>query len=295
MKFSHSLDPHWQIKTFQSDGLELKYAIYPSKKKTRNFLFFLPGRGEFLEKFNDLHKRLKLKSETSLVLIDHRGQGGSEGFPFHANSYREYCKDIQNLIKELNAVEYSFFACSMGGLISLYGVQKEYFMPKSLFLVSPLVSLPEKTSWFISRYALLSMMQYLGFGKKRLREYSFGKDFDTNLLTTCQKHYDALKNNPKPPEDGTVSWIRATFRAILSINLDKNIKKSPDTITICLARHEMVVCNQAIYRWVQRHQDLKDKSFINLHFFDTKHEILFDQKEETDRLFSIWSHSENSM
>ena len=59
------------------------------------------------------------------------------------------------------------------------------------------------------------------------------------------------------PKDGTIAWIRAIFRAILAINIDKNIKKS-DNITICLARHEMVVCNKAIYRWAQRHQKLKD-------------------------------------
>ena len=135
---------------------------------------------------------------------------------------------------------------------------------------------------------LLTSLYHLGYGKKRLRKYNFGDDFDKNLLTKNKEHFKALKSTPYQPQDGTVAWIRATFRAIFEINRPKNIEKSPNNLTICLALHEMVVCNQAIYQWVRKHQELKEKSFIDLYFFKTKHEILFDKPEESDRLFSIW-------
>ena len=224
MKFSHKLDPHWELKFYHSNGLKLRYAVYDQGVPAKDYLFLLPGRGEALEKFNDFPQKVKLKPTTALVVIDHRGQGKSEGFPYHINSYDDYCKDIQNLIKHLQADSYRFFACSMGGLISLYGIQKKYFSPKSLFLISPLISLPEKRSWFIWRYAVLSFLYFVGLGKLRVRRYSLGHSFESNLLTNDKDHFEALKSNPAPPEDGTIAWIRATFQTIFSINQKKNIK-----------------------------------------------------------------------
>lgn len=302
MKPQSNSNQGYEIHVYESQGVKLRYGLYKRSdaKKISKYIFLLPGRSEYIEKYNLLSKKLNISHETALVVLDHRGQGASGGYPFHICSYDEYCLDVKNLIKKiiLNEESYSFIACSMGGLISVYGQQKGYFSPKRILLTGPLISLPKSNLWFFGVFALTGFLHCVGLGKKRWKEYTVGETFEDNILTNNRAHYELLKTSPFPPKEGSFSWIYATLKAIFYIKRKSNVKRLSRDLTICIARDEKVVSNEAIYNWLKKVQESQKKSLVHLYQFQTKHEMFFDTESEANKLFNVinaWINSKCSI
>ena len=278
-----------QFSFLKSNGFRIRYGLYTKSKNPEHFIFLLPGRGEYIEKYEPILPKLELDEKTAIVLVDHRGQGESEGHPYHILTYNDFSLDIKNLIEELGVTHksYSIIACSMGGLITLYGTLKKYFSPKKIFLICPFIGLPKTPLWYTGSYLLSSSLHNLGLGKKRWREYRLSKTFEENLLTENLSHYKKLQNPLHKPEEGSFSWVKATMRALYYINFLARLKKLPEDITFCVAKNELVVSNNAIYRFIQKIQKAKKSFTLKLYSFSTKHELFFDKDDETKRLFKL--------
>lgn len=281
---------NFKVSFFESNGAKIRYALYQNQEleRVKHYIFLLPGRAEYIEKYASIKNKLKIPSETVLVILDHRGQGLSEGSPFHISSYDEFCFDLKVLIKKLVTKKqtYSMIGCSMGGLITCYGTLKGDFSPKKVFLSCPLMGLAKSSPWYGATFLLSGFLHFSGLGKKHWREYKLSKTFEKNLLTENIEHYESLKNPLYEPKEGTFSWIFATLKALFYVNLKADAKKLGSKVVFCVATNELIVSNEAIYRFIKKLQK-SSSSLVNLHSFKTKHELFFDKEEETDRFFKV--------
>ena len=280
----------WALSTFESNGETLRYGLYtkPGVSQIKKYLLFLPGRGEYIEKYKALPGLLNLDKNTALLIVDHRGQGFSSGERFHILSYDEFCSDVKNLLENLKIKEhYSFVAFSMGGLIALYGTLKGFFAPKRMFLVCPLLGLAKTKVWYLSVFFLSWSLTFFGFGKKRWRKYRIADQFEDNLLTANPLHYESLKKSLCPPEEASFAWIFATLRAIFYVTKVANLRKMKAHLLFCVVAQEQKVSNVAIYKFMKK---MFFKSFQNtasIFLFQGKHELFFEKKTEQQRFLNL--------
>lgn len=280
-----------EISSFESNGHQMRFALYSQDDNSapRHYVFLLPGRAEYIEKYEMILHKFSLPRGTTLVLVDHRGQGDSGGHPFHISTYKEFCSDLKNLVEKLTQKNetYSILASSMGGLIALYGNMQRYFMPEKIFLCCPLLGLPKSSLWLSTAYLISTTFHGLGRGKKRWRNYALAKTFEDNILTDNRQHYEFLKKPIHEPQEGTYTWIRATLHALNYVQHAGNVKTLCKDLTFCIATRELVVSNESIYRFIRKIQRSKEDFTLDLHAFKTKHELFFDKEEETHRLFKV--------
>lgn len=280
----------WTLSTFESKGETLRYGFYrkPGILEIKKYLLFLPGRGEYIEKYNYLPHVLNIDENTALLIVDHRGQGFSSGYRFHINSYHLFCSDIKNLLKTLKIKDsYSIIAFSMGGLIALYGTLKGFFSPKKLFLVCPLLGLRKTRVWLLGVFFLSGILTFACFGKKRWREYKIADRFEDNLLTANPLHYKALKQSPCPPEEASFAWVFATLRAIFYVTKIANLSKLKSPVLFCVVDQEKIVSNRAIYKFLKKLFFKSPQNMSSLFLFQGKHELFFEKKIENERFLNL--------
>jgi lysophospholipase len=280
----------WALSTFESKGETLRYGVYtkPGAFEITKYLLFLPGRGEYIEKYNYLPELLNLDKNTALLIVDHRGQGFSSGERFHVLSYDEFCSDIKNLLDKLKIKEpYSLVAFSMGGLVSLYGTLKGFFSPKKMFLVCPLLGLAKTRVWYLNVFSLSGILTFLGFGKKRWRKYRVADRFEDNLLTANPLHYESLKKSPCPPEEASFAWIFATLRAIFYVTKIANLRKMKAHLLFCAVAQEQIVSNVAIYNFMKKMFFNSSQNTASFFLFQGKHELFFEKEIERERFLNL--------
>lgn len=280
----------WTLSTYTSNSVNLRFGSFkkPEAKEIKNRILFLPGRGEYIEKYNFLTETLEIDTHTELLIIDHRGQGFSSDYPFHIHSYEIFCDDVKNLFESLAVKDsYSIVAFSMGGLISLYGALKGFFSPERLFLACPLLGLPKTRSWYTGVFAVSGLLHFVGLGKKRWRKYKIADRFEDNLLTLNEDHYESLKKPLRNPEEGSFSWIYATLRAMFYVNKVADLKKLKAKVVFCAVSQEEIVSNVAIYNFMKKMQSESSQSITSLFLFQGKHEIFFEKVEERNRFLSL--------
>ena len=281
----------WKVQFYKKGEMTLRYGVYSScdLSEVQHTIFFFPGRGEYLEKYSELPRRLKLAEKTALVILDHRGQGASGGHPFHVLSYDEFCEDIKGLMDSFLEANksYSIIGYSMGGLIALYGIFKGYFQPKKLFLASPFLGLPKSLQWKIGAYGVSSFLHLAGFGKRRWKEYELGESFEGNQLTENPEHFEFLKNPIYPSEEGSFSWVRASFNAFFYVLHLSDVTKLPKNLVVCFARNELVVSNSAIFKFVKRAHEFSSCGSVSLLSFNSKHELFFAKEKERARFYKV--------
>ena len=269
------------------DNIHVRYGVYGTSRKSKDLLVFILGRGEWIEKYQDLYEKLYSKLARTLIIIDHVGQGGSGGIPAHVDHYDEYLGPLTQLLaNEFPKKSYDIIAHSMGGLVALYGTLTARLQPKRMVLSSPLIGLPQKPLPRIASRPLSQQLSKMGLGHIRTPvkseiKYSFRK----NRLTGDREKYQFLQKTPYPIPSPTMGWVHATFNACESIHYDYHLTSLKAPLLIFYGTHEQVVSASAIKRWVKIARKLSESTIELVHIREARHEIFFELEDLTSRAF----------
>lgn len=103
------------------DGLKLYFQCWQADSQTKGIICLLPGLGEHSGRYDDWASRLN-KANYSVLAIDLRGHGKSDGQRGHVSSYNEYLNDTDLLIKEAKGrfpdIPCFLYGHSLGGMIA---------------------------------------------------------------------------------------------------------------------------------------------------------------------------------
>ncbi|MCY4444079.1 MAG: alpha/beta hydrolase [Proteobacteria bacterium] len=263
------------------ESIHIRYGVFGHKQPSQHILLFILGRGEWIEKYISVYEEFYKKLQSTIIIVDHVGQGASGGIPGHINSYDDYISHLSQLIAaNYKKHTYSIVAHSMGGLIALYGTLKQQFCPQKMILSAPLIGLPQKpvprllarpTSHFLSQ---LGMERLPTMVKSEIR-YSFVK----NRLTSDKEKYRFIQATPYPISSPTFGWVQATFQACEFIHYDTNISHLCAPILIFYGGREKVVSPSSIQRWVKTARKLSSSTIELVHFRDARHEVFMESED----------------
>lgn len=246
----------WTFDFFKSDvdGMAIRYGMYGAPTTVyKNYVLFLNGRTEWIEKYHFVPEALGLNDDTGFVAIDHRGQGASGGVRGYVDSYDSFGRDVQTLVNiVIGSKPFVVISHSMGGLIGLHATMTGKISPRGIFLSSPLFRLPADPIPHAIGKPVASILSFLGFGTLRTGAGNHGRtSFEGNVLTHSPEHFKIIKNSPYPVPSVSFGWVRATFKAIDDIFRLSNLKKLKCPIFIVAGSEEAVVDSQGFDAWIQ--------------------------------------------
>lgn len=257
MKPALAKNPSWEIKQIKSpvDKISIRYAVRLIEGANR-WVLFLNGRSEFIEKYQDLPDDTDLR-DANWIMMDHRGQGGSEGLRSHVSSYEVFARDASAVVKEtIGDKPYLIIAHSMGGLISLYGTMTETLKPSALILCSPLFGihapLPMGLARPLARLIAKTPFASRATGSKVDRRAAF----EGNILTRSPERFEKMASAQHRGTSPTFGWVHATFEAFATIYDKKRLKKLTIPVSIIVGEEEKVVDRMVYAAWIKTREEL---------------------------------------
>lgn len=252
-----STQKSWEIKFLKSptDGSAIRYAVRQGDSSKRAVLF-LNGRSEYIEKYQDLADDTDF-FDCTWVMMDHRGQGASEGLKSHVSSYEVFAKDAQAVVTEtIGSQNYVLIAHSMGGLIALYGTMKGILRPDALVLCSPLFGIFTPMPLFLAKVVARLL------NHTPIRTWSTGANidrrekFEGNILTQSKERFERMSASAFRGSPPTFGWIQATFEGLATIFNRRNIQKLKIPVAIIVGDKEKVVDRLAYEGWIKSRETL---------------------------------------
>ena len=288
-----------------TDGVRVRAARYmPETPRTdwRGGFFVLPGRGEFIEKYEEVCGDLAERGFASVV-IDWRGQGLSDRlYPdpqrFHARDFADYQKDFQAVFDAVGADlprPHLMFGYSMGGHIGLRWLHDHQAAPvgeggfAAAVLLAPMIDLPLGPRTRMGVRLLAAAIQAVGQKHRYLPKYGpydpEKRWSDMPVLTSHRPRFArVLELTVARPEltvgGPTYGWLGA---ALVSSDLIQS-KGYPEAIaTPCLvleAELDRVVRRAAIAPYAARLPNARHAAIAG-----SQHEVLFETDEIRDSFF----------
>lgn len=268
--------------------IKIRYGFcYQEASLVQRYVLFLNGHGEFIEKYDYLPQDLGLTKEWGFLTLDHRGQGASDGEPrLHIDDYDDFAQDAQAVVAKVIAKKpYVLVAHSMGGLIALYATMKGYLKPEKLLLSAPLFgvnNIPTPIGRMIGNVGTK-----LGFGKSYFQKTIQKRNFENNLFTYSPERFERRYQWAYKKEGETFGWIKATCKAIASVNENVGLAKYKTPTCILYGDDERLVSKSAIRRWVQ---DAKKKSPAQIsceELAKTRHEIFAEAPPSYEQVIKL--------
>lgn len=283
------MDSRWNIATLQtSENVKIRYGVYSEDPNNiDNFVVFINGHGEYIEKYSYLPQDLKLPPRCAFLTWDHRGQGASDGNPrLHIEDYDQLGQDAKFIVESIiGSKPYKIVAHSMGGLITVYSTMKSYLKPQKIIMSAPLFgiqhAIPESIGRFISRLGTK-----LGFEKTYFQRKLQEKSFEKNIFTHSLERYERRFKSPYVIEGITVGWIKSTFDAIDYINGQMNLQKFETPTKILYGDDERLVSTEAIEKWLQRAQKFSKAPISSQVLTKTRHEIFAEAPESYSQVLN---------
>lgn len=279
MKQDLQAQTSWETKHLKSpvDGISIRYAVRPGSSD--RVIVFLNGRSEYIEKYQDLPDDTDF-SDATWVMMDHRGQGASEGLRSHVITYDHFAKDVAAVIQATAGNRpYALIAHSMGGLISAYGTITGILKPTHLVLCSPLFGIlapmPLAVARLLARLFFLTPLRHRSSGASVDRRAVF----EGNILTSSRKRFDAMSNSQFKGTPPTFGWIHATFEAFGVIYNKTNIKPLKMPIGIIVGDKEMVVDRMAYEGWIHAREKVSGEKTTFRLIPHAHHELLNEADE----------------
>ena len=239
------------------DGARLRIGFWPAEGE-RGQVVLLPGRSEFLEKYEETIGELRQRG-FGVWAMDWRGQGLSDRaladrHKGHIDDFDTYLRDlvwfVETFVAPRRAAATCVLAHSMGGHIALRAVLEAKIAPDRMVLLAPMIDLP--LSWGIHPYARWLTGFTTGFGMSdRYLPGTGAYDperaaFDGNALTGDRARFDrthaAIAANPAVALGGpTFGWLDAALRSIDRLRAVAATGPETCPILVCIATDERVV------------------------------------------------------
>lgn len=250
------LNKDWHIETIRSfDGTPIRFGIF-SQGDFKSTLVFLNGRTEWIEKYQDMPKELKLPKNVQFLTLDHRGQGASGGKRADIPSYEIFAKDALHVINQAcDHKPYSILGHSMGGLISIYGALCGIFDPTKLALTSPLLGLRQSFPRSIIGKNLLKLVESTKISQLSTQiplTNEAASQFTNNPYTSDLNRFEKINNAPFVVPPPSLRWVSATQTAIDYTNQLENIKKLKCPVLLLSASDERIVNPISIIDWAKK-------------------------------------------
>lgn len=269
----------WKTGTIRdtSDTVNIRWASYfPHGGTPKQWLVFLNGRSEWIEKYAYVAQDLKLPEDCGFLTMDHRGQGTSGGARSFVEDYSHFAGDVRDVVNlVVGDAPYSIFGHSMGSLIALYAQMLGYIDARKIALLSPLFGIPERPVPTSIARPVSKFVTRVGLGPLSARRGAEDEtNFACNQLTSSYARFVNFCRSPYPCPPPTFQWVDATFRAFDEIFSSKNMSELTVPILILGSGKEKIVSNDAIYDWVAKAEaaKLKDLRFEMIH--EGMHELL---------------------
>lgn len=243
----------WSVRHLKSpvDGTSIRFATSGDEDAEYGILF-LNGRSEWIEKYSFLPDKIALGPNFRWAMMDHRGQGSSEGTRAHVQSYDDYVEDTAAVAEQVfGSRPYAIVSHSMGGLIAIYGSLKGKLKPRLMFLSSPLfgidppmpIQLARPLAKILAGSRLSQMPSGAGSDSRRF--------FPDNPLTSSYAGFQAVQRSPYTRSTPSFGWIAATFRAFDTIFDPESVKNLPCPVRIVVGNDERVVDTKPYSAWVR--------------------------------------------
>ena len=270
--------PKYKIATMRSGdaALELRYSVYLPKGEAKQFVVFLNGRSEYLEKYTYVADDLDLPPHTGFLTWDHRGQGASGGTRATVDSYNSYADDAKQIIDTVVGDRpYVLMAHSMGCLIALGAALTGRIKPKAMALSSPFFGLPNKPVPPALGRPLSALLTYCGLGGVSSGATALeAAAFEHNVLTHDISRYKAIVASKYRLPSPTFGWANASFKAIATCFNQSLLADFTIPTLVLSAAEEAVVDPNAAHAWVQL-AAAHSKADIQISTFQgARHELL---------------------
>lgn len=239
------------------DGARLRFALAPGPASPRGTVILCPGRTEFIEKYFESIRDFQARG-FCVLCVDWRGQGLSaratkNPMKGHLVSLDQAAKDLALAIRTWTdrlPRPRIIVAHSMGGAITLRGIQQGYLHPAAALFSAPM--------WGIAKLpkgagALAAAMTAIGAGKGFVsgRATAWAPEpFEAQVVTHSRDRHDRaqriLAADPNLALAGpTFAWLAASLRAIKGFKQTGALRHIEIPVVVVSAGEERLVDNHS--------------------------------------------------
>ncbi|HMR30320.1 MAG TPA: alpha/beta hydrolase [Geminicoccaceae bacterium] len=264
----------------------------------RGTLVVLPGRAEFIEKYEEAAADF-CRRGFAVAVVEWRGQGLSlrgQSMPQRGfvGDYEEYLQDLAAVLGELRSlaapVPWIVLGHSMGGHIALRWLYREPGTFAAAVMTAPMFGIPLAGVPEPMARLLCSAAVRLGRG----HDYAPGQGdfsvercrYEGNPLTSCPGRFETYRGLVAGRPDlivggATWGWLDASLRSIAITRRPGYLESIETPILLCLATEERVVSNAAIAMFARRLPNARLERFAG-----ARHELLIERDAIRDRVLA---------
>jgi lysophospholipase len=250
-----------EVRWVEVDGLRLRLAIAPPLAGGRSLLL-LPGRTEFLEKYEDVFAELRRRG-FRVATLDWRGQGASSRLLAdrrrgHVDDFRAFQRDLDALLALAHAAlprPWTALAHSMGALILMERLAAAPHTVERAVLCAPLFGIRMDPVTRVVAPTLAATAVSLGLGGRYAPGQGpaplAGDEPVHNVLTSDHARFRRYRercraNDEKMLGGVTWGWLHAAFAAMRRLATPGALAAVTTPVLILEAGHERVVDPAAI-------------------------------------------------
>lgn len=243
------------------DGLGLRLAVAPPLPGGRSLLL-LPGRTEFLEKYEDVFTELRCRG-FRVASLDWRGQGASSRLLAdpkrgHVDDFRAFQRDLHALLalaQDTMPRPWTALAHSMGALILMERLAVAPRTVERAVLSAPLFGIPMSPPARLVAPALAAAAVALGLAGRYAPGQGpaplAGDEPVGNVLTSDHARFRLYRERCRANEEKmlggvTWGWLNAAFAAMRRLSRPGTLEAVTTPVLILEAGHERVVDAAAI-------------------------------------------------
>jgi lysophospholipase len=284
-----------EVRWAEVDGLRLRLAVGPPLAGGRS-LFLLPGRTEFLEKYEDVFAELRRRG-FRVASLDWRGQGASSRLLAdprrgHVDDFRAFQRDLDALlvaVAEEMPRPWTALAHSMGALILMERLVAQPTAFERAVLTAPLFGIPMDPLSRRVAPSLAAVLARLGLAERYAPGQGpaplAGDEPVGNVLTSDHERFRLYRARCRANEEKllggvTWGWLAAAFAAMRRLARPGALEGVTTPVLVLEAGHERVVDPAAIDRAAARLPAVR-----RLRLPGAEHELLMERDDVRSRVF----------
>ena len=284
------------------DGGTLRYGYWPARDGGgKGTVLVLPGRSEFIEKYNEVTHCL-LTRGYAVVVVDWRNQGLSSR-PL-ANSHKHHIVDFAIMLDDMDAVwddvqtldlpdPWYLLAHSMGGHLALRYLHRHPDRFAKAIMTAPMVginygTIPGPLARFLARaFTALGLGTSYALGQLNYGPLNRSKAV-MNLITSDATRFECehrlVDINPGVALGGvTWGWLNAARKSIKTLNSEGYPEAISTQLYILQAGREKLVDNKMMSSFVARLPNARFEVVDG-----ALHEILSESDQYRDRFWTVF-------